>query len=92
MKWMLRRKIAPLSGSYPKDFTTLHFVAMDHLLPQLVKHQRRLLEQLEQDAAKIPDSEPRGIIDELVVMKRRHLSDLEALAAEYGGKYVSTLR
>lgn len=92
MNWLLRRKIPPLGGSYPKDFTTLHFVAMDHLLPQLVKSERRLLDQLRQDAAKIADQEPRHITDEMIEMKRRHLAELESLAAEYAGKLVSTLR
>src|SRR5690242_19805271 len=49
----------PYLGSFPMDFTTLNFVSLDHLLPQLVDSQRRAIADLERDLNNLGDPEAR---------------------------------
>ena len=90
--WLLRRKVMPLRGQFPKDYCTLHFVAMDHLLPRLVASERQLLKELERDAAKVDVEEASAILKQMLESKRRHGAELEQLAGQLNGKMVSTLR
>ena len=90
--WLLRRKIMPHHGQFPKDYCSLHFVAMDHLLPPLVADERKLLAQLEQDMAKVDLEDTRVILMQMLELKRKHLAELDQFARQYGGKVVSTLR
>src|SRR5712692_11577422 len=49
-KFLIRNRIpVPHLGSYPVSFTTLNFVALDHLLPLLVDAERRCILDLEND-------------------------------------------
>jgi hypothetical protein len=91
-KWLLRHKISLASSNFPKDFSNLHFIAMDHLLPQLIDSQRHLVKQLESDVTAIRDEEACAIVQKTLEEKRRHLAELEQLSAQYAGKVVSTLR
>jgi hypothetical protein len=70
----------PYLGSYPAGFTTVNFVALDHLLPLLVDEQRQAVTALEQALLQLSDSEARGQVQTYLEMKRRHLKNLETLA------------
>ncbi len=80
-KFLIRNRIpVPHLGSYPVAFTTLNFVALDHLLPMLADAERRASADLEDDLADFKDSECQQEIQKLLDLKRQHLKTLEALA------------
>ncbi len=90
---LTRRRMVPTGGWFPEEFSETHYLALDHLLPRLVRHQRWTITESEKDlsGATEPDIIEAGL--RLLDMKRRHLIELERLTAEYAdGKPVSTLR
>jgi hypothetical protein len=81
-RWMARRRVPPpYVGSYPVGFTTLNFVALDHLLPRLLAEQRRAVADLERDRSAASDAEAKAELDKLLAAKRRHVAALEGLTA-----------
>ena len=66
-------------GAFPTVFTNYNFVALRTILPILKEDQAKGLTQLNQDAAGLPDGPARVELEKLVALKRRHLTDLEAL-------------
>jgi len=75
----------PLLGAYPQSYTSLLFVSLDYLQPQLLAHQRAAIARLEQALASLQDAAARQQIEALLVVKRRHLGKLEELAAQPAG-------
>ena len=74
------------------DFTTMHYVAVDFVLPKLVAEQEGLIAAAAGDAAQV-DADARPLIEAFVELKKRHLDALQRLAADHAGaKAVSTLR
>jgi hypothetical protein len=73
------RVTLPHVGAFPTAFTNYNFIALRKVLPLLREDQAKGLAQLEQDAAglSVPD---RAEVEKLVALKRRHLTELEALA------------
>jgi hypothetical protein len=91
--FLLRRKTIPAPSSFPEEFTTLHFVGLDHLLPRLVSYQQWLLQHNEADAAAVHDADLIPLSDQVVAMDRRHLEELERIAFEQAStRHASTLR
>jgi hypothetical protein len=83
-KFLTRQCIpVPHLGPYPVSFTTLNFIALDHLLPLLVDAQRRAISDLDRDLLSFTDALCRQEIQKLLEMKRRHLSALEALVVAH---------
>ena len=83
-RFLIRHRVlVPHLGPYPVAFTTLNFVALDHLLPLLVDAERRSILELENDLLAFTDSECRLEILKLLDMKRQHLKALEALVAAH---------
>jgi hypothetical protein len=83
-KFLVRHRIlVPHLGAYPVAFTTLNFVALDHLLPLLADAERHCIADLENDLASFTDSACRQEIQKLLEMKRQHLKMLEGLAAAH---------
>jgi rubrerythrin len=81
--YLRRRHVdLPYSRSYPLGFTALNFVSLDFLLPQLIAKEQEAIAQLEADAGKIKDSEPREVVKQLIELKRRQLKALEELTAK----------
>jgi hypothetical protein len=81
-QYLVRRHLPPpYTASYPSNFTTINFLALDYLLPRLVEHERRSLADLERDLPRIADAEARAEVDKLAAVKRRHLAELQELAA-----------
>ena len=77
-------------GQYPSDYTSLHYVALDYLLSQLVMQQRDLAADLSaagKDAAGDEDVQP--LLTSAADQARRHADELAALAA--GRKSRSTV-
>jgi hypothetical protein len=65
-------------GGYP-DFTPFNDMALHYLLPQVIREQQDLLAGLERDRAAVQEADIGAAIDELITMKRRHVSELESL-------------
>src|SRR5947209_3345465 len=80
---MRHKEPLPYLGSYPMSFTTMNFVSLDHLLPLLVKEERRSLAERERDLAQVHDLEAQAILRSIVATKRRHLQTLEEMASAH---------
>jgi hypothetical protein len=65
-------------GGYP-DFTGSNDMALHYLLPRVIREQQDLLAGLERDRAAITEPDIGAAIDQLITMKRRHISELESL-------------
>ena len=78
-----RRQPLPYLGSYPMSFTTMNFVSLDHLLPILVKEERRALADRERDLRSVMDAEAQTALRGIVDMKQRHLQTLQEMAAAH---------
>ncbi len=91
--FLSRRRVSFDLGQFSEEFTATNYLALDHLLPRLVSHQKWAIAELQNDLAKLTDPEARRSVEPILEMKRRHLEQLEQLAAEHSGaKAVSTLR
>jgi hypothetical protein len=67
-------------GAYPTEYTSLHYVAIDFLLGQLIANQRSVLaacEAVERAAAE--DDEARALLQDIVLSERGHLEELQAI-------------
>jgi hypothetical protein len=73
----------PYIGSYPSSFTSYGFVSMDFLVPRLVEEQRGEIAALERDLVGITDAEARAQAQQVLDLKRRHLPELEKMAAAH---------
>jgi hypothetical protein len=69
----------PVLGAFPSAFTTINFVALEHLLPALQKDEERSVAQLERVLALLVDSDERRLLWDYLEMKRRHLQVLQEL-------------
>jgi hypothetical protein len=76
-----RRAAVSFLGPYPSNFTTLNFVALEHLVPRLVEYERGSIAELERSLARISDPEAQAQVAILLEVKRRNLSQLETLHA-----------
>jgi hypothetical protein len=74
------RLTPPYLGAYPSYFTSYNFLALPRLLVLLIGHQKRGLEGLQRDVAAL-HNETRQQVERLLEMKKRHLEELEKLAA-----------
>ncbi len=74
----------PVPGPFPLSFTALFFVSLDFLKPHLIEHQRKDISQLEHDLARIHNQEVRKPVENLLEVKRRHLTILEELGSNAG--------
>jgi hypothetical protein len=70
----------PVLGSFPSHFTTINFVALDFLLPALLKEQKFAALDLERALAGLPESETRHLLWGYLEMKRQHLHAFEEMS------------
>jgi len=93
VNFLLKNRGTPTGPVFPEEFTTLHFVGLDHLLPRLVAFQRWLVQGAEADLANLTDPAARTVGEKLVAMNRRHLAELEQLHGRHSQAHAkSTLR
>ncbi|MBL8797505.1 MAG: hypothetical protein JNM56_26635 [Planctomycetia bacterium] len=80
----LRRRRVPVLplDPYPLSYSSLQFVALDYLLPQLVEQQRKGVEALQRDLAAIQQPDARQPLEHLLHVKQWHLTKLQELAAK----------
>ena len=67
-------------GTYPTDYTDLHFVALDYLLAQLIESGRAFAVELEQTAATLQDEQAAALVNVILVDEREIVSQLQQLA------------
>lgn len=72
-----RHEPLPYLGQFPMDYTTQNFVALDHLLPLLREEQERDVAALDRDVAALTNPEARAVVQQLLDVKRAHLSQLQ---------------
>src|SRR5438046_1116142 len=72
---MLLARKAALShlGPFPSEFSSFNDMALKHVLPILVREQRRALADLESDLPHVADTEAAALVKGLVELKRQHL-------------------
>ena len=81
VRFLTRHHKTPRSyGSYPSTYTTLNFVALEHLLPALHAEQQKAVADLETRIVYLPRDDARALLQEHLEMKRRHLEALAELA------------
>jgi hypothetical protein len=71
----------PAFGAYPSDFTTVNFISLGYLLPELVESQRRAVGRIEFELLQISDPLARATVQGLLDTKRQHLPALEELTS-----------
>jgi hypothetical protein len=79
-QYMTRRHVpVPVHVSFPVNFTTVNFLGLEYLIPRLVEEERQTITDLERDLPGLTDLESRVRVEQILVLKRRHLTELEAL-------------
>lgn len=68
-------------GSYPTEYTDLHYVALSYLLDQLVQNQNAVVEETRRTlAACESDPDARTLVGEIHAAQQKILDELKALA------------
>ena len=81
-QFLVRQRVPlPFLPSFPVQFTTINFLAFDYVLPRLINSERQSIAALEHDLTALKDPAAHAEIEKLLALKRRHLPQLEALAA-----------
>lgn len=81
-RFLVRQRVPlPYLPPFPSHFTTINFLALDFVLPRLIEQERHSIEELERDLAAVKDPAARTEVEKLLALKRRHLPQLEELAA-----------
>jgi len=76
------RRVAIDFGTYPTEFTDLQYLALDHLLGQLVESQRALVDLFGRAVTDCAgDDAAMAVVEEIHVTERENLSRLQELAA-----------
>jgi hypothetical protein len=80
-QYLVRHKAPPpFIGSYPAQFTSWNFIALEYLVPRLQEAQKRAITELQADLSKITDVPSRQQCERLLGVKRMTLAGLEGLA------------
>jgi hypothetical protein len=71
-------------GTYPTEYTSLHYVAVDFLLGQLVENQKAVLARCESVADRTSADDPaKSLMDDIVTSERKHVKELQALLTSH---------
>jgi hypothetical protein len=76
-----RRIGLPHLGPFPPEFTDVNDAALHHLLPMLVREQKRAAAEVEADLTRLGDDPALPLVQRLLHLKRQHLPELEGLTA-----------
>ena len=69
-------------GSYPTDYTSLHYVDVDYLLSQLVLNQQAIVDQCDSITRQSNDGDTdHSLLSDITLSERKHLEELESLQA-----------
>lgn len=70
-------------GSYPTEYTSLHYVALDYLLSQLVEEQQELADECADVAAEgADDSQAAALLKQIAEQAGDHLQRLRQIAQQ----------
>jgi hypothetical protein len=84
-RFLFKHRMVPAAlGSYPMSYTTINYTALDHLLPLLIDDQKSRIGELQKDLPKIKDAEARQVVEQLLVVKHKHLQTLEEMGKTVG--------
>ena len=73
-------------GTYPTEYTDLHYVALDYLLSQLIENEDSLITDLEQTLQKCTDdSDAIPLLQQILSDQRASLSQLQELGVGGSG-------
>jgi hypothetical protein len=77
---LVRHRLSPpWFGAYPMAFTSFNYLALDRLVPLLVRYQLRDIAELEADLKQLDDEEVRDLVRGLLNVKQANLKKLEGL-------------
>jgi hypothetical protein len=83
---LLRRRKYIDFGAYPTEFTDLQYLALDHLLDQIVASERALVDTIGQAVTTAAgDDEAQTALESSLTVERENLGRLEELAASRQG-------
>lgn len=69
-------------GTYPTDYTDLHFVALDFLLTRMIAGEQSLVADLEEAAhTSVDDPQAAQVLHEVLTTERKILERIQAVAA-----------
>ena len=71
----------PRFGAYPSVYTNDNFVALDYVLPILLRETTTRVAQLEAAAGHVADNDARKLLESYLEMKRHQLQKLGEIAA-----------
>jgi hypothetical protein len=78
---LLKHHVLPAAPlNYPANFTTINFVALEHLLPFLVDYEEKCVKELEPRIGGLRDEQVRALVSDYLELKRRHLKALTETA------------
>jgi len=76
-----RRDGVPVPGTFPDDYSELHYVSADVALARLCEYLRDSIKELERDLEQLADdSEAAELIKEILKQKRSQLAEAEQLS------------
>jgi hypothetical protein len=79
-RYLVRRHVEPASpGSYPSAFTSWNFIAVDALLPHLLRAQEDDVALLAKDLPAVTDAEAKVEVEKLLKTKKSTLESLRIL-------------
>lgn len=70
-------------GTYPTEYTDLHYMALDFLLGQLIANERSLISELEAgiETTRYDDPQAAELLRDIISQERDNLAELQKLAA-----------
>lgn len=82
---LLDRRRWPIHfGTYPGEFTDLHYLALEHLLGRLIEQEEALIEEIGRAASDCRgDDEAVALIEQIEAEERENLDRLKSLAREH---------
>jgi hypothetical protein len=80
-RFLLKQKAnLPYLGSFPASYTTINFLALDHILQRLIDSEKGSIEEMQADLGAIKEPHAHALVEKFLAIKRQHLSDLEGMA------------
>jgi hypothetical protein len=73
VRYLMRCRVLPaVPDGYPSNFTTINFVALEHLIQPLVEYEDKSIHDLQRQYDMISDDPARTLVHDYLEMKRRH--------------------
>ena len=77
---LLKNRVRPpYLGAYPMSFTTINYMSLDFLVPQLIDFENRRIAELNKDLTIVQGEDAQHLLMALLEIKERHLLTLTNL-------------